>query len=47
MKFSINGFFNKYDQMRILSHLLKKSFLNGKLNFLCSATVVIKANANL
>ena len=40
MKFSIKVFFSKCDQirmkLRILSHLLKKSFMGKKLHFLCS-----------
>ena len=42
MKFSMKDFFSKYDQicsfLWIWSHLMKKSFLNGKLHFLCSDT---------
>ena len=40
MKFSIKDFFSKCDQihrnLRLWSHLLKKSILNEKLSFLCS-----------
>ena len=48
MKFSVKGFFSKYDQirsfLRIWSHLLKKSLLEN-FNFQCSqSTSCLKSN---
>ena len=44
MRFPIKDFFSKCDQirsfLRIWSHLLKKSFFNGELQFFVQCTLV-------